>query len=111
MSNPFGRELAGLLIAHAGAANLTVATGVHTTIDADDTIVTKLSKVLYVVACLESDLTLTCNAVTAVVGDQAGSPAEGSIQIKTWEPTGAGDTTPVAASAFSKLVNWIAWGY
>ena len=34
----------------------------------------------------------------------------GSVLIKTWKATGAGDTALVAASTFGKKVNYIAWG-
>ena len=46
---------------------------------------------------------------TASIGDQAGSPAAGSILIKTWKSTD-GDATLIAATTFSMKVNWIAFG-
>jgi len=48
--------------------------------------------------------------VTAQIGDQAGTPAAGSIIIKSWQNTGGTDPTPAAASTFGKKVNWIAIG-
>jgi hypothetical protein len=48
--------------------------------------------------------------VSAQIGDQAGSPAAGSIIIKTWKTADGADVTPTAATSFSKLVNWIAVG-
>lgn len=92
------------------AAGYKIARGQHTTLDADDTVVTGLTTVVAAVANLESDPVLTCDRAQAVIGDQAGAPAAGSIQIKTFMPTGAGDATPVPATTFTKLVNWIAIG-
>ena len=85
--------------------------GIHTTIDADDTVVTKLTTIIAVVATLESVPVLTCDRVLGIVGDQAGSPAAGSFQIKTFMPTDLTLTTPVAATAFTKKVAWVAFGY
>ncbi len=90
--------------------NLKIRYGQHTTIDADDDVVTGLSVVLAAVAVLESDPTLTCDRITAVIGNQSGTPAAGVIQIKSWMPTDSTLTTPVAASSFSKKVDWVAWG-
>ena len=87
-----------------------VAYGQHTTIDADDTIVTGLARVEQVVVQLESDPVLLCDRATGVIGNQAGSPVAGSIQIKTWQPTDVTLTTPIAATSFGKLVNWVAFG-
>jgi len=89
---------------------LKMAAGVHETIDADDTIVTGLSAVVAVVATLESDPVAGAQSATATIGDQAGAPAAGSIQIKTWKATAAGDTALIAATTFGKKVNWIAVG-
>jgi hypothetical protein len=92
-------------------ADLKIASGQHTTVTASDTVVTGLRKVLYSVASLESSPVLTVDRATAVVGNQSSAPAAGSILVKTWMPTGTGDATPVAATTFSKLVNWMALGY
>lgn len=86
------------------AAGYLVARGVHTTLDADDTVVTGLTTVVAVVASLESDPVSGCSKASALVGDQAGSPAAGSVQIKTWEADETAGTT------FTKLVGWIAIG-
>ena len=48
--------------------------------------------------------------VTCSIGDQAGAPAAGSILIKSWKPTANNDVTPIAATTFTKNVNWIAIG-
>lgn len=92
------------------AAGYKIARGVHETVAAVDTVVTGLSTVVAVVVSLESDPVLTCDRATASIGTQAGAPAAGSVYISTWMPTSNADPTPVAATAFSKKVNWIAIG-
>jgi len=92
------------------AAGYKVARGQHTTLDADDTVVTGLATVVSAVASLDDDPVAGAQAVSATIGDQAGSPAAGSIQIKTWKATAAGDTALIPATTFTKLVNWIAIG-
>ncbi len=87
-----------------------VARGQHTTVAASDTVVTGLSTVVAAVACLDSDPGDDPMFATASIGDQAGSPAAGSILVKTWKNTGGTDPTPAAATTFSKKVNWIAIG-
>ena len=89
---------------------LRVAAGQATTVAASDTIVTGLSTVVLAIASLDSDPVDDPFMVTASIGDQAGSPAAGSILIKTWKNTGGTDPTPAAATTFSKKVNWIAIG-
>jgi len=91
------------------AAGYKIARGVHTTVAASDTVVTGLTTVVSIVASLGTDQADATMAVTASVGDQAGTPAAGSVIIKTWRTDGA-DPTPLAANAFTKLVNWIAVG-
>ena len=83
--------------------------GQHTTAAASDTVVTGLAKVFSVVATLETDPADANLLVSAQIGDQAGTPAAGSILIKTWKTDGA-DPTPAAATSFSKKVNWVAVG-
>lgn len=92
------------------AAGYKLARGLATTATASDTIVTGLTTVVAAVACLEDAPSLTTNQVQAVVGDQAGAPAAGSILLKSWKPTATGDVTPLAATAFGKKVSWIAVG-
>lgn len=92
------------------AAGYKVARGQHTTVDENDTVVTGLATVVAVVATLDSDPVDGCQAVTASIGDQAGAPAAGSVLIKTWKATAADNSALVAASTFSKKVNWIAIG-
>jgi uncharacterized protein DUF2190 len=84
--------------------------GQHTTIDENDTVVTGLSNVVAVVASFDDDPVDGAQFVTASIGDQAGAPAAGSVLIKTWKNTDA-DATHVAATTFTKKVNWIAWGF
>ncbi len=94
----------------AVAAGYKVARGQLTTVSATDTVVTGLATVVSVVAVLDSDPTDNPEWVTATIGDQAGTPAAGSVIIKTWQNTSGTDPTPAAASTFSKKVNWIAIG-
>lgn len=78
--------------------------------DAVDLVATGLTTVIAAIATLESTPVLTCSFASAFVGDQAGTPAAGSIQVKTWMVTSAIDATPIAASLFGKKVSWIAIG-
>lgn len=91
------------------AVNYALARGQHTTIAASDTVVTGLANVVAVVAQLDDDPVDGCMHVTSSIGDQAGAPAAGSIYLKTWKSTDA-DATLIAATTFSKKVNWIAIG-
>jgi hypothetical protein len=93
------------------SGQLRTARGQHTTVAASDTVVTGLTKVVAVVASLDSDPGDDPMLVSGSIGDQAGTPASGSILIKTWKNTGGTDPTPVAATTFAKKVNWIAVGY
>lgn len=86
-----------------------VARGQFTTVTASDTLVTGLTGVALVVATLDSDPVAGCQSVTASIGDQAGAPAAGSVLIKTWKATAAGDTALIPATTFGKKVNWIAY--
>ena len=82
----------------------------HTTVTATDTVVTGLAKVISVVVSFETDPADANTYVSAQIGDQAGSPAAGSVIIKTWKQSGT-DPTPIAADSFSKKVNVVAVGY
>lgn len=88
---------------------LKMAAGTHTTVTATDTVITGLDLVTSVVATFQTDPADANTYVSATIGDQAGAPAAGSIIIKTWKQSGS-DPTPIAADAFSKVVNWIAIG-
>lgn len=87
-----------------------IARGQQTTVTASDTVVTGLATVVAVIASLDSDPVDDPFMCSASIGDQAGSPAAGSILIKTWKNTGGTDPTPLAATTFSKKVNWVAIG-
>lgn len=92
------------------AAGYKLARGQATTVTASDTVVTGLATVVSAVASLDSDPVDDPFMCTCSIGDQAGTPAAGSILIKTWKNTGGTDPTPAAATTFSKKVNWIAIG-
>ena len=102
-------EAIRLAVIGAGAG-YAIARGQHTTVTASDTVVTGLTTVTSCVANLESDPILACDRAQAFRGDQAGTPAAGSIIIKTFKPTLAIDATPIPATTFSRVVNWIAIG-
>jgi hypothetical protein len=89
---------------------LKIAYGQHTTVAASDTIVTGLATVVAVIASFDTDPADANLYVSSSIGDQAGTPAAGSILIKTWKTADGADPTPTAASAFAKKVNWIAFG-
>lgn len=89
------------------ANNGGTAGGQWTTVAAADTIDTGLKQVLSAVAVPGEDSTLALNEVSVTIGTGANA---GKITIKTWKATGAGDGTPIAATAFSKKVNWMAIG-
>lgn len=90
------------------ASSYKVARGVASVTGSGD-VVTGLATVVAVTVTLRDDAALTGNAVTATIGDQAGTPAAGSVTVSVWKPTGSGDCTPIAATG-AKSVNWIAVG-
>jgi hypothetical protein len=92
------------------AAGYKIARGQATTASASDTVVTGLATVVAAVGVLEDAPVIGCTDAQAVIGDQAGAPAAGSILIKTWKPTATNDATPTAATTTGKKVNWIAVG-
>lgn len=96
-----------LLDPNSGGAKM--AAGQHATVAASDTVVTGLGTVISVVASLDDDPVDGVMHVSASIGDQAGTPAAGSILIKGWKSTD-GDATLIAATTFGKKVNWIAFG-
>ena len=85
--------------------------GQSTTASASDTIVTGLAKLISVTASLDDAPVIGCDRAQGSIGDQAGTPAAGSFLLKTFKPTATGDATPIAATTFSKKVNWSARGY
>lgn len=94
----------------AKIASLPVAFGQSTTVAASDTIATGLKYVSQVIACLNDAPVTNCQFVTADVGDQSAAPVAGSFLLKTWKATATADTAQIAATTFSKKVNWIAIG-
>lgn len=92
------------------ATGYKIARGVHTTVTASDTVATGLATVVAVIVSMGSDPVDDPFMCSATIGDQAGAPAAGSVYIKTWKNTGGTDPTPLAATTFSKAVNWIAVG-
>lgn len=99
------------LVENRQRSDLQVRYGVHTTVAASDTVVTGLGVVLAVIASLDADPIDAVDDVTATTGDQAGTPATGSILIKSWMTTADGDKTKKVATTFSKKVGWVAFGY
>lgn len=97
------------ILVESGINGLQMVAGQHTTVAAIDTVVTGLATVYGAVASLDANPGDDPFLVSASIGDQAGTPAAGSILIKTWKHDGT-DPTPTAASTFTKKVNWIAWG-
>ena len=91
------------------AAGHKIARGQATTVTASDTIVTGLGALATVVVSMENDPVDDPFMCSAQIGDQAGAPAAGSFLLKTWKNTGGTDPTPLAATTFSKKVNWIAF--
>jgi hypothetical protein len=81
--------------------------GTHTNVTAVDTVVTGLNFVQAVVVSLRDDPAASADVglVSATPGDQAGTPAAGSILIKSWEI----DAT--VATTFGEEIDWIAIGY
>lgn len=92
------------------AAGYKVARGQHETVAASDTVVTGLATVVAAIAFLDDDPGLDPLLVTCSIGDQNGAPAAGSVLVKSWKATAANDCTPIAATTFTKKVNWIAIG-
>ena len=109
---PSGKSLdieSGGTLKFAGTAT-NIRCGQLTTVTATDTVVTGLTTVTSVVVSFDDNPGDNPMLVSATIGDQAGSPAAGSIIIKTWQNTSGSDPTPTAATTFSKKVNWIAIG-
>jgi hypothetical protein len=103
-------EVGGTLTVAGTLTSYKVARGQIITDSASVTVVTGLATVVAAVANLESAPVLACDRANANIGNQAGAPAAGSILITTWMPTSSSVTTPIAATTFSKVVNWIAIG-
>lgn len=91
------------------AAGYKVARGVAS-VTGSGTVVTGLATVVAVVATPADDPDGTAlAAVSATIGDQAGTPAAGSVILKCWKITAADNGALIAATA-AKNVNWVAVG-
>lgn len=99
------------LLVQGVAAGYKIARGEHTQVAASDTVVTGLATVVSVLA---SPRTRTVKQLffNASPGDQASSPAAGSILITSQKPTAVNDVTPTAATDFTDniVVDWVAVG-
>jgi hypothetical protein len=105
-----GSEVDKTNVAIGVAAGYKVARGVVAVTNAHsgiETVVTGLATVVAVIATMADDPTVTCESVTASIGDQAGTPAAGSIFVKGWKTLGG---TPAAMTTTSVNVNWVAIG-
>jgi len=89
-----------------------LARGVHTQVAASDTVVTGLATVVAVIVNFGSAPTVKQLFCAGSIGDQAGTPAAGSVLITTYKPTAVNDVTPTAATDFTDNVKiaWIAIG-
>jgi hypothetical protein len=100
------------LLAQGVAAGYKVARGVHTQVAASDTVVTGLTTVVDVVVGFGGAPTVKQLFCAGSIGDQAGTPAAGSVLITTYKPTAVNDVTPTAATDFTDNVKiaWVAIG-
>ncbi len=99
-----GLEASLLKFVGPNAPDIQVRVGRHVTVADDDVVVTGFGECFNAIAVLESPPILAADRVTVVPN------ADGTINIASFKPTGAGDTTPVPATTFSRAVQWIAFG-
>lgn len=95
-------------------SQLRTVSGQHQQAAAADTIITGLSHVTAVQVSFGSAPTVKQMFCEGDAGDQAGSPAAGSIILRTYKPTSnVNDSTPTASTDWGDNVklNWTAWGY
>lgn len=91
------------------AASYKLARGVAA-VTGTATVVTGLATVVAIIATPVTDPDgVTLAMVSATIGDQAGTPAAGSVILKAWKVTATGNATLIAASVAANL-NWIAVG-
>lgn len=102
--------VSNVTVTDMGSGGNVFIAGQAVTATASDTIATGLGVLTSCGASLDDAPVLTCDRATASKGDQAGAPVAGSILLKTWKPTAAGDATPIAATTFGKKANWWAFG-
>ena len=87
------------------SSNLKLVAGQHTTAAAVDTeTFDGINTIVSAVVCFATDpadanLYVSC------------SFSGGTLTIKTWKTANGADPTPTAATAFSKLVNYVVMGY
>lgn len=94
------------------AAGYKIARGVHQQAAASDTVATGLTTVVAVCVSWRDAPTVKQLFINASIGDQAGTPAAGSVLIRTYKPTAVNDVTPTAATDFTDNLssNWVAIG-
>ena len=92
------------------AAGYKVARGTVTPTSASHTVVTGLTTVVAVVVSFKGAPSLTHMDVAGNIGDQAGTPAAGSILITSTKPTATGNVTPIDATTPWSAIDWIAVG-
>ncbi len=103
-SSVSGAAVAGVAAGYKVARGVDAVTNAHSGIE---TVVTGLATVVSCTATMADDPTTTAEAVTCSIGDQAGSPAAGSIYVKGWKTLGG---TPAASTTTTFNANWIAVG-
>lgn len=96
----------------AGVGLYKVARGINTQVAASDTVVTGLATVVACVVSFQSAPTVKQLWCAGDIGNQSGSPAAGSILIKTYKPTAVDNCTPTAATDFTDnlAIAWTAIG-
>lgn len=92
----------------ANSGNTMCKAAQHTSAAASDTVTTGLTAVTLCVASYDTNPDTPNLAVSCSIGDQAGTPAAGSVLIKSFKFDGTSGV--VAATAFSKKINYIACG-
>ena len=95
----------GIIAPDHKSNNLKIAFGQHTTVTANDAIVSGLKNIVRVVVIAEDDPVAGAQHYTAVPG------TSGNFNVKGWKATATADTALIAATTFSKKVNWVAFGY
>jgi hypothetical protein len=100
------------LLTQGVGAGYKIARGLHTQVAASDTVVTGLATVVAVIVAFGGAPTVNQLFCAGSIGDQAGTPAAGSILITTYKPTAVNDVTPIAATDFTDNVKiaWVAIG-
>lgn len=87
-----------------------IASGTVTPTSAAHTVVTGLASVDFAIATAKGVATISHTLTGADIGDQAGTPARGSIIIRTAKPTATASTIPIAATTPWRDVDWVAIG-